>query len=246
MEIDNELAENGYAVINCICLEDLEYIKSCIAKGMGLPGDNLKDLHRFRDLNNDLNKLRVDTIRLLNNDVSVKKAFWRICAHTVKALVGPDVAMQRKLNLSIQLPGDDSSLLDIHADTWSGDSPYEIVAWLPMMDVSNTGSMYMLPCHAYREFLRVSQSCSSADDLWAKVSHLIEFLEVPYGSLLVFNQCLPHGNLINKESYTRFSINCRFKSLFSPYGLKSLGDFFEIVNESAVAKFARSYKLPEF
>ena len=34
--------------------------------------------------------------------------------------------MQKSLNLSIQFPKDDSSLLPIHSDVWSGDSPFEI------------------------------------------------------------------------------------------------------------------------
>ena len=42
--------------------------------------------------------------------------------------------MQNKINLSIQNPNDDSSLLNMHADTWSGDSPFEVVVWLPLVD----------------------------------------------------------------------------------------------------------------
>jgi len=35
--------------------------------------------------------------------------------------------------------------LSVHADTWSGDSPYEVVVWLPLVDYYNTKSMYFLP-----------------------------------------------------------------------------------------------------
>ena len=45
-------------------------------------------------------------------------------------IVGNELVMQKSINLSIQLPNDDSSLLPIHADVWSGDSPFEVVAWV--------------------------------------------------------------------------------------------------------------------
>ena len=42
--------------------------------------------------------------------------------------------MQKRLNLSIQIPNDSSSLLPIHSDVWSGDSPYEINLWVPLVN----------------------------------------------------------------------------------------------------------------
>ena len=59
-------------------------------------------------------------------------------------LVGNEIMMQKKINLSIQLPGDESSLLPIHSDVWSGDSPYEINLWVPLVDCYRTKSMYIL------------------------------------------------------------------------------------------------------
>ena len=53
--------------------------------------------------------------------------------------------MQRKVNLSIQLPKDDSSLLPLHSDVWSGCSAYEVVLWIPLVNVSKTKSMFILP-----------------------------------------------------------------------------------------------------
>ena len=50
--------------------------------------------------------------------------------------------MQNRINLSIQLPKDKGSLLDTHADTWNGNSPFEIVVWVPLVDCYKTKSMY--------------------------------------------------------------------------------------------------------
>jgi len=61
---------------------------------------------------------------------------------------------------------------------------------------------------------------------------------------LIFNQIYPHGNVVNKENETRWSMNCRFKSLFSPYKDKKIGEFFEPITMRPVTKVAMSYKLP--
>ena len=39
----------------------------------------------------------------------------------IEAIAGNELAMQKKINLSIQLPQDDSSLLAVHSDVWAGD-----------------------------------------------------------------------------------------------------------------------------
>ena len=52
--------------------------------------------------------------------------------------------MQSRVNLSIQMPEDSSSLLPIHADTWSGVSPFEVVVWLPLVNCYRTKTMYFL------------------------------------------------------------------------------------------------------
>ena len=36
--------------------------------------------------------------------------------------------------------------------------------------------------------------------------------------------------IINREKETRWSMNCRFKTLFSPYKQKNIGEFFQPMN----------------
>ena len=43
------------------------------------------------------------------------------------------------------MPNDDSSLLPVHSDTWAGDSPFEIVMWIPLVNCNKTQSMFILP-----------------------------------------------------------------------------------------------------
>jgi len=68
---------------------------------------------------------------------------------------------------------------------------------------------------------------------------------VKYGEILIFNQALPHGNVKNLENETRWSLNCRFKSIFSPYNDKKLGEYFEAITLRKVSQIAMQYELPK-
>ena len=61
------------------------------------------------------------------------------------------------INLSIQFPNDNSSLLPIHSDVWSGDSPYEINLWVPLVNCYKTKSMYILEQKDYADFKKKMQ-----------------------------------------------------------------------------------------
>ena len=45
-----------------------------------------------------------------------------------------------------------------------------------------------------------------------------------------------HYAVMNSENNTRWSINLRYKNLFSPYGMKGFMDFFEAKNYSKLSK----------
>ena len=69
--------------------------------------------------------------------------------------------------------------------------------------------------------------------------------ELKAGEVLIFNQNLPHGNRVNQESETRWSMNCRFKSVFTPYGDKKIGEFFEPVTLKAASRVGMNYRFPQ-
>ena len=68
---------------------------------------------------------------------------------------------------------------------------------------------------------------------------------IDYGQVLIFNQSLPHGNRVNRETETRWSLNCRFKNIFSPYGDNKIGEFFEPITLRAASEMGLKYKLPK-
>ena len=48
----------------------------------------------------------------------------------------------QKINLSIQMPNDKDSLLDLHSDIYAGESPFQVVVWIPLVDAYKTKSMF--------------------------------------------------------------------------------------------------------
>ena len=55
---------------------------------------------------------------------------------------------------------------------------------------------------------------------------------------------LPHGNIINVEKQTRISVNCRFKSIFSPYENKKIAEYFSPISLRAMTEIANKFETP--
>ena len=191
-----------------------------------IPTDiSLEDSKRERWLNQthqkvsvaDLNDFRLKIIQGINKNPKLRELYFALAKPYLEALVGNELAMQMKINLSIQLPGDKSSLLPVHADTWSGDSPFEVVVWVPLVDCYSTKTMFILPPEKTRSLHENFSSISgkSSETLFTRICPDVEWLTVKRGEVLVFNQTLPHGNRINEENETRWSMNCRFKSVLA-------------------------------
>ena len=74
----------------------------------------------------------------------------------------------------------------------------------------------------------------------------LKFINIKFGQVLIFSQNLPHGNFVNKEKKTRWSLNARVKSLMSPYSSKGLLDFFDIVKILPATELGLEYEYPKF
>ena len=75
-------------------------------------------------LKKNLNSFRLSIISEINSSQEYKKLVHLIGKKFIDMIVGNELAIQKNLNLSIQLPRDETSLLNIHADTFSGESPF--------------------------------------------------------------------------------------------------------------------------
>lgn len=253
-EISEEFLHQGYVVRPAADQKALEWMRNQVVRLAGeildtssqtSPADVLNQIHERISVT-DLNGFRLQMIRGITALDQFREMYFRVARPYLEALVGNELAMQLRVNLSIQLPGDDSSLLPVHADTWSGDSPFEVVVWIPMVDCYGTKSMYLLPPIPVAELdAHFTKSVGgSSEALYQSIKDDIHWIKVKYGEVLVFNQALPHGNRINTERETRWSMNCRFKSVFTPYGDKKLGEFFEPISLRAVSRTGMAYRFP--
>ena len=245
--------KDGYVITDVEDRASLDEIRTTlvtsVAKYLAVqPGDSdqfLNKVHQYICPEN-LNDLRLHVIESMNALESLRPWYFSLAQDLLSTLVGNELAMQLRLNLSVQLPNDDSSLLPVHADVWSGDSPFEVVVWLPLVDCYGSKSMFLLPpeptnvLHDRFDEYRGK----SSENLYQDIEADLEWIEIQYGQILLFNQNLPHGNRINLENETRWSMNCRFKSVFSPYGDKKLGEFFEPITLRPASRVGMQYRYP--
>ena len=255
LKISKEFEKNGYIIHdikNKVSIKKIEnFFIKFIHKELQINKKQksqyiLNNIHKYLN-NTDLNNFRLRFINFLNNSKEFKKLYYSIAQPYLDILVGNELVMQNRINLSIQIPKDKSSLLPVHSDVWSGDSPFETVVWLPLVDCFRSKSMYILPPNKYKKLEKKFYQLSKNDSekLFQFIKKDIKWIKIKFGQLLIFNQSLPHGNRVNFEKETRWSMNCRFKSIFTPFGDKKIGEFFEPITLRKISEIGMRYKLPK-
>jgi sporadic carbohydrate cluster 2OG-Fe(II) oxygenase len=252
----DEFLEQGYVIVDVddrAALDEMrhEFVKAaCAHMKVALPADDdafLNSLHEVLPVEK-LNDLRLGLYRGTNEQPWFRPTYFGLARRSIEALVGNELAMQNRINLSIQMPHDRTSLLDIHADVFSGESPYQVVEWLPLVDVAKTKSMFILPRRKseaviarLREF-----GAGGMKALFDHVKDDLIWLTIPYGKLLIFCPNFLHGNVVNEEPTTRWSLNVRITGLFTPYvsAEKSLGAFYLPITPRPVTRLGMAYRQP--
>ena len=254
-EIESKYLEQGYVIQDVENVEALAWIRNCFTNIIKQNTKQIKEKDPESILNNiqdyvspnKLNKFRLNVINGINSQKKFKENLYKISKPLIDIVVGNEVAMQRRSSVSIQLPKDNSSLLPVHADTWTGVSPFEAVIWLPLVDCYKTKSMYILNSKKAEKLSHLfnKKNIRKSGDIFKKISNDLIWLNVKFGQVVIFDHSLPHGNVINKEKETRWSINCRFKSLFTPYKDKRIGEYYEPIIIKPATRRGISYKFPK-
>ena len=256
-ELSKQFLEQGYVIfpIEQPRLQDemksrllklcSEYLDASNLKTIGLHDLSLENIHECVSPE-QLNALRLNLIQNLSSDALFKQQYFQLGQPVLHALVGNELAMQRVCNLSIQMPQDSLSLLPLHADTWSGNSPYEVVFWLPFTDCKQTNSMHILPLKQSWEVYQKFSDYAHLDSegLYQALKDEFIWLEIPYGHGLIFSHSLLHGNRVNEEQHSRWSFNMRFKGLLTPYGDKALGETFQPITMKPLTQLGFQYQHP--
>ena len=152
IKISRQFKKDGFVIREAANLKSLQWIKKKFISSIKKKFKFHKDYSESRILNfihkkvprKNLNNFRLDIYNKINNDPNFKYHYFQVAKPYIEAIAGNELAMQ-KINLSIQLPQDDSSLLAVHSDVWAGNSPFEIVVWVPLVDCYKTKTMYILP-----------------------------------------------------------------------------------------------------
>jgi len=252
--LSEEFMSQGYSIVSIEDVPGLERIRSSIVKSCVryLKCDDPQDTGMFLNkINNQLdvsrlNHFRLNAIDKINSKEWFRPTYYKLARSSLETLVGNELSMQRRINMSIQFPGDDSSLLPIHCDVWSGDSPFEVVLWIPLVDCFGTKSMFIVPPKINAQIQERWHEFNgrSSDALFEAVENDLIWVDIPFGKALIFNQNLMHGNRINNEQETRWTLNCRFKGAFTPYADKRIGEFFEPITLRAASRIGLCYNLP--
>ena len=189
----------------------------------------LENFHTFK-INGSFNELRLKIIHQINKMPNIKERLFKIFKPTLIDLFGKDIAGQKNINLAIQRPHD-KVRAPMHSDA-PDNSLYEIVIWLPLVDCKKTMNMFFFDINKTnksRKFLLNKESIDSE-----KYAKKFGFLpnKVKFGEFVCFWTKVYHYVPINVEDKTRWSLNFRYKNLFSPYSQKGYLDYFEPINYS--------------
>jgi len=182
----------------------------------------------------------MELIRYFSEEVNSSRIVYDAFPETLTQLLGPDIVVQKTTNLVIQQPGDPDRV-PIHRDA-PLNSPFEIVVWLPFVDVYGTKSMWVLDRRNTKTGLKMWQSDSGYQEVSRFADREGEILEVPFGHACMFWPGLVHGVDVNAEHETRWALNIRYKNLFSPAGAKGQAEFFKVLHLSPLTRTALEFE----
>ncbi|OUU50855.1 MAG: hypothetical protein CBC25_07050 [Pelagibacteraceae bacterium TMED65] len=259
----NSLSQNfvkhGYIISDIESVKDFTKIENEVFKTIknhlkikkNLKRDYLfNNLHSFLNIK-ELNKLRLKIYRSLNSKGWFKEAYFSLASQTINNIVGNELAIQNNINFSIQMPKDETSKLELHADSLSGESKFQVVLWVPLVNAYKTKSMYVFDKKFSKQTLQNLKKYKhkGMSAVYNDNKNKKKFLKIKKGQFLLFSPNLLHGNVKNLTQETRISMNARFKNFFSTYGEKSLfgkrlGYFYIPFKLSPVTKFAVQFEVP--
>ena len=181
----------------------------------------------------EINEVRIKMIDFINKEKYLKDSIYKSVQPFLENSLGPDIIVQKNINMGIQMPHD-SNRPPFHKDT-PHSSNHELVIWIPLVNCYKTMCMHMFD-RKFRE-KAVSLFSSKKKDRFEKFAKIYgSLIDVNFGEAIIFSADNFHNIPINKTNDTRWSINIRFKNLYTPYGERNILDYFEIIKMSCVTK----------
>jgi len=225
-ELERQFLSQGFVVVPSESRTLLEQLFETILSetnhwlaSQGKPStlSSLQESHKLIE-QSVINDVRLHLFAWLNSQPDIRVNYFRLAASLLQTLVGNELAMQNKVNLSIQQPHDQTSVLELHSDVWSGDSPFQVVLWVPLTDSRGTNAMFLLKPEKSMEAYRRARAGELESMAAIQTAYEADFepIEVNFGDVLIFDSNCLHGNQLNTTQVSRWSLNCRFTSLLAP------------------------------
>lgn len=245
--LKKQFIKKGYIQFNSSSTQFFNELEDVVCNFFNCSPEELTNIHNQFNVN-ELNDQRIKLFRKINNTKNWEEKYYKIFIKPLNELVGNEISIQNKLNLSIQFPHDSLSQVPMHTDRAGGQSLYEVVAWLSLTDAKKTASMYITSPETTKSILKDLPKYEDKGLQLLEKKYLKEFkfLNVKKGDAVIFSSNLYHGNVVNKERKTRISVNCRFKNLWSPEFKKYpnervTGSFYKPLSISPVSSFGLSF-----
>lgn len=102
-------------------------------------------------------------------------------------IIKEDIIFQKKPTLRVHFP-ENKSVGEFHRDSEYNHPHEEINVWVPITDTKNSNSIWIESDYGKNDFMPQN---------------------INYGSFIIFDSCLKHGNKINKEKNSRLSFDFR-------------------------------------
>ena len=213
----------------------LKKIKSQINKISGnvVKKRNIKieDFHKLIDPKKNFNEVRLKIIYEINKK-NLNNLLFALLKENLINFFGPDIAVQKKINLVIQKPYD-PNYVTLHKDS-PPNSAHELVIWLPLMDCKKTNAFKFLTIKNSKKIENMFKKNFTERKINFFAENNAKSLNTKFGEFIIFWTGIYHFSGMNCEKHTRWSLNLRYKNLFSPYGSKGFLDYFEPINYSPI------------
>lgn len=248
----NFFIKNGYLKIK---LDNKKFfhidkkLRDILKKKLNFKDVNLEKFHTNISINK-LNNIRLYVFKKINEDKKFRENLYYSAKKNIDEMVGNELCCS-DINLSIQLPKDTSSLLEMHSDFFSGESLFQINLWVPFVNVKKTQSMFIIdPINSLKILKKIKHDPKiDFNKIHKHYKNKLKWISLKKGEAILFSPNCLHGNVINQEKKTRWSINIRYKNIFSPEikvkNEKKIGSYYNLLNPKAVTLFNLNYDFDE-
>jgi sporadic carbohydrate cluster 2OG-Fe(II) oxygenase len=210
----------------------------------------IEKIHEYINFE-QVNYLRLKIYEHINKNKQFHKSLILSSENHIDSFVGSELVVSN-YNLSIQMPKDQSSILGMHTDFFSGESVFQINLWFPFSNIKKTASMFILnPKDSLLALKKIKYDKNFLiKDIFSKYKNKIKWINFKEGEAMMFSPNCLHGNVNNLEKNTRWSINVRFKNLYSPYfkekeNDKKIGVYYKLFTPKLITEFNAKYNFYE-